>query len=281
MGRGLRDAGVYGIPARVMQSFFRPDILAGKVAFVTGGGSGICNGIARALLEHGASVAIAGRKEERLLAAAEELSKSIGGKVLATPLDVRDPARVEAALDRANAELGKIDILVNGAAGNFLAPAAALSYNGFKTVLDIDSIGTFNVSKATFDRSLKDRGGVILNISATLHYGATPLQIHASAAKAAVDSITRSLALEWGSLGIRVVGIAPGPIDDTEGMTRLLPPGMRTQLEQSIAIKRFGRIEEIARLSVFLCSDAASLITGTTVVADGGASLGNATMGFQ
>jgi peroxisomal 2,4-dienoyl-CoA reductase len=261
-----------------MQSFFRTDLLAGKVAFVTGGGSGICHGIARALVSHGAKVAIAGRKEERLVAAAAELSKI--GPAIATPLDVRDPARVEGAIDRASSELGPIDILVNGAAGNFLAPAAALSFNGFKTVIDIDTIGTFNVSKVVFDRSLKERGGVILNISATLHYGATPLQIHASAAKAAVDSITRSMALEWGSLGIRVVGIAPGPIDDTEGMARLLPPGMRTKLEQSIALKRFGRIEEIAHLSVFLCSDAASLITGTTVVADGGASLGDATMGF-
>jgi peroxisomal 2,4-dienoyl-CoA reductase len=253
---------------------FRSDVLAGKTAFVTGGGSGICKGIAATFAAHGADVAIVGRNAERLEAAARELAAASGRRVLPLAADVREPPLVEAALDRALAELGKLDIVVNGAAGNFLAPAATLSYNGFRTVMANDALGTFNVCRAAFDRWLRDHGGVILNISATLHYTATPLQIHAAAAKAAVDSITRSLALEWGGLGIRVNGIAPGPIGDTEGMRRLAPgPDVTAGLARSIPIGRFGRIDEIAALALFLCSDAASLIHGTTIVADGGAVL--------
>jgi 2,4-dienoyl-CoA reductase [(3E)-enoyl-CoA-producing], peroxisomal len=260
--------------------FFREDLLKGKVAFVTGGGSGICKGIARALMAHGADIAIAGRKADRLEAAARELAEATGRRCLSTPCDVREPDQVGAALDRTLAELGRLDIVVNGAAGNFLAPAAQLSPNGFKTVMAIDALGTFNVCRAAFDKRLRDHGGVILNVSATLHYGATPLQVHASAAKAAVDAVTRSLALEWGSLGIRVVGIAPGPIADTEGMSRLAPGAELTaRLEKAIPIGRFGRIDEIAAASVFLVSDAASLVHGETLVADGGAWLGSMPLG--
>lgn len=252
-------------------SVFRPDLLEGKVAFVTGGGSGICKGITRAFMEHGAQAAIVGRKADRLASAAKELSEATTRTCLPVSADVRDPATVEAALDETLQRFGRIDIVVNGAAGNFLAPAAQLSYNGFRTVLDIDANGTYNVSRAAFDKHLREHGGQILNISATLHYAATPLQVHASAAKAAVDAVTRTLALEWGSLGIRVNGIAPGPIDGTEGMSRLAPGDVKDQMQKAIPIGRMGTIDEIASLAVFLVSPAASLIHGETVVADGGA----------
>jgi peroxisomal 2,4-dienoyl-CoA reductase len=256
-------------------SVFRSDILAGKVAFVTGGGSGICKGITRALMAHGADAAIVSRKAERLEAAAAELAKETGQRCLPVAADVREPKTVEKALDEAIAKLGGVDIVVNGAAGNFLAPAAGLSYNGFKTVIAIDTLGTYNVSKAAFEKTLRDNGGSIINISATLHYGATPMQVHAAAAKAAVDSMTRSLALEWARSGIRVNGIAPGPIAGTEGMSRLAPGDeMTKKFENAIPIGRFGTIEEIANVAVFLASDAASLIHGATIVADGGAWLG-------
>jgi peroxisomal 2,4-dienoyl-CoA reductase len=257
-----------------MKSIFRSDLLAGRVALVTGGGSGIGRGIVEAFLAHGASVGIVGRNVERLNGAAAEM----GERCVAAPADVRDPKAVEAALDAVTARLGPIDIVVNSAAGNFLAPAAALSPNGFRTVMDIDANGTFNVCRAAFDRSLRDRGGVVLNVSATLHYAATPLQVHASAAKAAVDAITRTLAVEWGPLGVRVVGIAPGPIDGTEGMSRLAPGDAKERVLGAIPLRRFGRIDEMGTLAVFLVSEGASYISGETVVADGGAWLGTASV---
>ncbi len=259
-------------------SIFREDVLEGKVAFVTGGGSGICKGITRALMAHGADAVITSRKQERLDEASKELEEATGRRCLGVACDVRQPDTVEAALDAAIERFGKLDIVVNGAAGNFLCPAASLSYNAFRTVMEIDTLGTYNVCRAAFDKYMQKHGGTILNISATLHYGATPLQTHASAAKAAVDSITRSLAVEWGGNGIRINGIAPGPIADTEGMSRLAPKDFKEKLAKIIPLGRLGEIEDIANLAVFLCTDAASLIHGETVVADGGAWLAGRAM---
>lgn len=254
-------------------SVFKDDLLAGKVALVTGGGSGICKGIARAFVAHGATVGIVGRKAERLEAAAAELSEAGTGRAIALPGDVRDYAGMETLVDSLIEQAGGLHILVNGAAGNFLCPSAQLSSNGFKTVLDIDAVGTFNCSRVAFEKALREGGGCIINISATLHYGATMMQIHASSAKAAVDATTRNMALEWGPAGVRVNGIAPGPIGDTEGMSRLLPPGMGERLRKSIPIRRVGTIEEIGNVALFLASEAASLVTGAIIVADGGSSL--------
>lgn len=251
-------------------SLFRQDVLKGKVAFVTGGGSGICKAITERLMAHGADAVIASRSQERLDVASRELAEKTGQACLGVACDVRDPSTVEAALDAALERFGRVDIVVNGAAGNFLAPAASLSYNGFRTVVEIDTLGTFNVSKAAFHKHLRDHGGVILNISATLHYGATPMQIHAAAAKAGVDAITRSLAMEWGRFGIRVNGLAPGPIGDTEGFARLAPPEISEALLKTIPLGRVGTLREIADVALFLCTDAASLVHGATLVADGG-----------
>lgn len=251
-----------------MDKIFAENILEGKVAFVTGGGTGITGGIARALAESGARVAIASRKRENL-EAMKSLIEAAGGECFAIPADVRDFAAVEAAINETVKHFGKLDIVVNGAAGNFLCKADELSANGFGTVLDIDAKGTFNVCRAAFDE-LKKARGQILNISATLHLTATPMQIHVSAAKAAVDAMTRNLAAEWGRHGIRVNGIAPGPIEDTEGMKRLLPEPLKEKLAKRIPLQRFGRIKDIENAAIFLCSDAASYINGVTLVVDGG-----------
>jgi len=247
---------------------FNEGILEGRVAFVTGGGTGITGGVARAFAEAGAAVALVSRKLDHLQPAAEAITKE-GGKALAVTADVRQPEDVEKAVAHTVEQFGKIDIVVNGAAGNFLCAAEELSPNGFGTVVDIDTKGTFNVCRAAFAQ-LKEHRGQILNISATLHYLATPMQIHVSAAKAGVDALTRNLAVEWGRHGIRVNGIAPGPIEDTEGMKRLVPEPVKERLRKGIPLGRFGRIADIEKAAVFLCSDAASFINGVTLVVDGG-----------
>jgi peroxisomal 2,4-dienoyl-CoA reductase len=247
---------------------FADDILRDKVAFVTGGGTGITGGVARAFAEHGAKLAIASRKEENL-AAMKQTIEGLGGECFTVASDVRDYDAVANAVARTIEHYGRIDIVVNGAAGNFLCAAEQLSANGFGTVVDIDTKGTFNVCRAAFDELKKSRGQ-ILNISATLHYLATPMQIHVSAAKAGVDAITRNLSVEWGRYGIRVNGVAPGPIEDTEGMKRLLPDEIKDKIRKKIPVGRFGRIADIENAALFLCSDAANYISGVTLVVDGG-----------
>jgi len=255
---------------------FADGLLKDHVAFVTGGGTGITGGVARAFAEAGASVALVSRKLEHLEPAAAAINEK-GGKAFAVAADVRSPEEVEKAIAATVDHFGKIDIVVNGAAGNFLVPAEQLSPNGFGTVVDIDLKGTFNVSRAAFAQ-LKENRGQILNISATLHYLGTPMQLHVSAAKAGVDALTRNLAVEWGRYGIRVNGIAPGPIEDTEGMKRLVPEPIKEKLRKNIPLGRFGRIRDIETTAVFLCSDAASFINGAILVVDGGQWLSAARM---
>lgn len=255
---------------------FRDGILDGRVAFVTGGGTGITGGVARALAEAGARVALVSRKMEHLQPAADAINER-GGKALAVAADVRDFAALDRAVAATVEKFGRLDIIVNGAAGNFLCAAAELSPNGFGTVVDIDLKGTFNVCRAAFAELKKNRGR-ILNISATLHYTGTPYQLHVAAAKAGVDALTRNLAVEWGRYGIRVNGIAPGPIEDTEGMKRLVPAPLKEKLLRRIPLGRFGRTRDIENAAIFLCSDAASFINGETLVVDGGNWLANAVM---
>ncbi|HVG35985.1 MAG TPA: SDR family oxidoreductase [Pyrinomonadaceae bacterium] len=252
---------------------FVDGLLAGRVAFVTGGGTGITGGVARALSEAGARVALVSRKLEHLEPAAEKI-RAAGGEAIAVAADVRNMEEVERAIAATIEKFGKLDIVVNGAAGNFLCAAEELSPNGFGTVVDIDLKGTFNVSRAAFAELKKNRGQ-ILNISATLHYTGTPYQLHVSAAKAGVDALTRNLAVEWGRYGIRVNTIAPGPIEDTEGMNRLVPPQVKDKILRRIPLGRFGRIKDIEQSAVFLCSDAASFINGAVLVVDGGQWLSN------
>ena len=247
---------------------FQPDLLSGRIALITGGGTGICRGIALALAAHGCDVAIVSRSAEHLAPTADEI-RATGRRSVAVPADVRDPAAVEAAVARTVEELGGLDILVNGAAGNFLCLAEQLSPNGFGAVVDIDLKGTFHCSKAALPH-LKKHGGVVLNISATLHYLGTPAQVHVASAKAGVDALTRVLAVEWGPYGIRVNGIAPGPIADTEGVRRLLDDAATQRARDTTPLQRLGLVEDVSNAALFLCSEAASYITGATLVVDGG-----------
>ena len=253
---------------------FADGILRGHVAFVTGGGTGITGGVARALAEAGANVALVSRRLEHLEPAAQAINDARAnddriGEAFAVAADVRNPEELEKAIAATVERLGKVDLVVNGAAGNFLCAAEELSPNGFGTVVDIDLKGSFNVCRAAFAQ-LQEHRGQILNISATLHYLGTPMQLHVSAAKAGVDALTRNLAVEWGRFGIRVNAIAPGPIGDTEGMKRLVPEPIKEKLKKRIPLGRFGLIEDIENAAVFLCSDAASYINGAVIVVDGG-----------
>ena len=259
---------------------FRDGALAGRVALITGGGTGICRGIAAAYARLGADVCIVSRRQDVLDATATAIAAQTGRVPLAVAADVRDAPSILRAVQATIERFGKLDTVVNGAAGNFLAPAAGLSPNGFRTVVDIDLNGTFNTSRAAFEALQHSGDAMILNISATLHYHGTPLQIHASAAKAGVDAITRNLAVEWGGFGIRVCGIAPGPIADTEGMRRLAPGEITDKMKAAIPAGRFGAIDEIAAAAVFLRSPAGAYITGHTLVVDGGHCIAPPRVGF-
>ncbi len=255
-----------------MSQVFQPGLYAGKTVFVTGGSSGINQRIAEAFGELGAKVAINGRKVEKLEAAVKALrSKGITAEGYAA--DVRDYVALEGALEAAVKALGPIDVLVCGAAGNFPAPVAMMSSNGFKAVMDIDVLGTFNACRAAFERLTKP-GAVILAISAPQAQVAYPMQAHVCAAKAGVDMLVKTLAMEWGPVGVRVMSIWPGPIDDTEGMQRLAgDPEVKKKVEQALPLQRFGTKDEVAQLALFLASPAARYITGSIHAVDGGMSL--------
>jgi peroxisomal 2,4-dienoyl-CoA reductase len=248
--------------------YFQTDLLQGRAALVTGGGTGICRGIALALASAGCNVAITSRKLEHLEPTAAEIERT-GVRALALAADVRDASAVDAVVSKTADAFGRLDILINGAAGNFVCLAESLSPNGFGAVVDIDLKGTFNVSRAAFAH-LKQQGGAILNISATLQLLGTVGQSHAAAAKAGVDSLTRTLAAEWGPSRIRVNGLAPGPVEGTEGVARLTTPASRKVIAEQCPLGRLATIDEVAAAAVFLCSDAAAFITGVTLVIDGG-----------
>jgi NAD(P)-dependent dehydrogenase (short-subunit alcohol dehydrogenase family) len=256
-----------------VNSVFSAGLLTGKHALVTGGGSGINLRIAQRLAEQGASVSLIGRTREKLDAAAASIQEA-GGKAQGFPADVREYEVLAAAIGAAREKFGPLDVVVCGAAGNFPAPAIGMSANGFKAVVDIDLLGTFNTLRAAFEY-LKRPGAAIINISATQAFTPMPFQAHVCAAKAGVDMLTRTLAMEWGPQGVRVNSIAPGAVDETEGMSRLVPtPEIRKMVTNAIPLRRFATKDEIADLALFLCSDAAQYITGTVIVCDGGQSLG-------
>ena len=249
--------------------------------FVFGGTSGINLGIAEAFAKRGARLAVASRKPEKVAAAQEQL-KAAGAPVCeGYSLDVREPEKVADAVADFAGKHGEIDVLVSGAAGNFPAPAVALSTNGFKSVVDIDLLGTFHVMKGAFEH-LKKPGASVINISAPQAIIPMAFQVHVCAAKAGVDMVTQTLAIEWGPIGIRVNSVIPGPIDGTEGMERLAPTEeIRDAVLKSVPARRMGTPDDVAQLCLFLGSDAAAYVNGAIIPADGGWAANGARIDFE
>ena len=263
---------------------FRDGLLKGQVAIVTGGGSGIGLGISQLLARLGAHVVVASRKLERVEAAAQAM-RDAGGSASAEAVDVRESEQIQAMVARVAQAHGRIDLLVNNAAGNFYAPSESLSPNAWRSVIEIDLFGTFFCSQAVLPVMKAQGGGRIVSISMTLHYRGWPLMAHATAAKAGIDALTRTLALEWAPYGIRMNAIAPGPIP-TEGVRKAFTPppsatgqvpdvfaiekAMASYAKQAIPAGRWGTPADIANMVVFLASPAGEWITGAILVVDGG-----------
>ena len=264
-------------------SVFRPGLFDGQIALVTGGGSGIGRGIADLLAALGAHVVLASRKLERVEAAAAEIIAA-GGKASAKAVDVRSADLVRTMVAEVSDAHGRIDLLVNNAAGNFYAPSETLSENAWKSVIEIDLYGTFFCSQAVLPVMKAQGGGSIVNISMTLHYRGWPLMAHATAAKAGIDALTKTLSLEWAKYGVRMNAVAPGPIP-TEGVRKAFTPppsadgvpdvfavekAMESYAKKMIPLRRWGSPADIANMVAFLASPGGSWITGAIMVVDGG-----------
>ena len=250
---------------------FESGLLKGKSIIVTGGGTGLGKSMATRFAELGADLVITSRRQNVIDETAEAL-RQYGGKVLAVACDVRDPDQVQNMVDHTVNEFGKIDILLNNAAGNFISPTENLSPNGFKTVVDIVLNGTFNCTQAAGKVMRKNKGGVILNIVTTYAWTGSGYVVPSACAKAGVLAMTRSLAVEWAKYGIRTVAIAPGPFPTEGAWSRLAPPGLgiKKKMINRIPLKRVGEHHELANLASYLVSDQAGYINGEVVTIDGG-----------
>lgn len=251
---------------------FQSDLLKGKRILITGGGTGLGKGATQRFLELGAVVHICGRRQEVLRATAEELSRL--GRVTTHACDVRDAKSVETMIEAIWRE-GPLDVLVNNAAGNFLARTEELSMRAFEAVIGIVLVGTIHVTMACGRRWLEAKHkGTVLNVSATYATTGSGYVVPSAVSKAGVEALTRSLAVEWGNRGIRMNGIAPGPIPTEGAFSRLLPrPELEEVARKRNPLGRFGTVEEFANLAAFLVSDASGYINGEVIVMDGGEQL--------
>ncbi|KAE8161383.1 hypothetical protein BDV40DRAFT_268142 [Aspergillus tamarii] len=267
---------------------WKDGLFTNKVVFCTGGAGTICSAQVRALVHLGANACIIGRNVEKTEKAAQDIATARpGAKVIGIgAVDVRKFDSLKDAVDRCVKELGGIDYVIAGAAGNFLASINQLSVNAFKSVMDIDVLGSYNTLKATIpylvesankhkvdSKSLKPSplgtGGRIIFVSATLHYRTMPFQTHVSVAKAGVDALSHSVALEFGPLGVTSNIIAPGPIASTEGVDRLVPADAMEGYIKTQPLGRFGSVRDIADATVYLFADTGSYVSGQTLVVDG------------
>jgi len=241
-----------------------------KNVLVVGGTSGINRGVAEAFARAGANVAVISRSQDKVDDTVKKLIELGSKKVAGRAVDVRDAENLKNKIAELSEEIGNWDAVISGAAGNFPALATGMSANAFKTVIDIDLLGTFHVMQAVYPH-LQKPGASIINISAPQSSVAMTAQAHVCAAKAGVDMITKTLCIEWGVEGIRINSVIPGPIDGTEGMKRLAPNEMaRDAVKKSVPLKRMGSTDDIANACLFLSSEYANYITGAIIPVDGG-----------
>lgn len=253
---------------------FKEPILQDQVAIVTGGGTGLGLEIARQYALHGARIAIGSRKPDNLAAGKAALEES-GAEVFTHAMDVREPASIRAFLTAVLERFGRVDILVNNAAGNFLYPAEKLPLRAWRSVIDIVLNGSFYCSQIIGQHMIERGSGLQLNILATYAWTGGPGTIHSASAKAGVLAMTRTLAVEWARYGVRVNAIAPGPFDTQGASTRLWPTDeMEKAVAERIPLKRFAGTEEVARAALYLASPYAGYITGECLTIDGGGWLG-------
>ncbi|KAJ3539506.1 hypothetical protein NM208_g5463 [Fusarium decemcellulare] len=261
---------------------WKDDLFANRVVFCTGGSGSICSAQVRALVSLGANACIVGRNADKAHRVAADISKVRPGSIVLGigNVDVRKPEHLEQAVRQCVEKLGAIDYVIAGAAGNFLAPIDSLSTNAFRTVVDIDLMGSFNTLKATIpyllDSAAKTKaegskaiGGRIIFISASFHYTGMPFQTHAACAKAGVDALSASVALEYGPRGITSNVISPGAIQGTEGADRLFSKGRRAGRE--VPLGRHGLLKEVSDATVYLLSETGNYTNGHVLVVDGGA----------
>lgn len=253
---------------------------AGKTVVVTGGGTGLGRAIAESFGAEGAHVCVLGRRQEKLDETVASVERA-GGAAFALSCDVRDAARVEAVMNDALKRTGSIDVLVNNAAGNFVCPSEELSPNGFKSVVDIVLLGTFNCTRYAFS-ALRAASGSIVNIIAAYAWSGEPGAVHSASAKAGVLAMTRTLAAEWGRFGIRINAVAPGPIH-TEGTdANLWSVGdVEQQVRATVPLGRLGEPADVSRAVLWLCSDEARWISGATLSVDGAQWLHGGTLDFR
>lgn len=253
---------------------------AGKTVWLTGGGSGLGRSMAVAFAREGATVCVIGRRREALDETADLIGRE-GGKAFGLACDVRDPARVQEVVAAILDRTGRLDVLVNNAAGNFIAPSENLSPNGFKSVVDIVLNGTFHCTRYAFE-ALRDSRGSILNIIATYAWSGEPGALHSACAKAGVLAMTRTLAAEWGSFGIRVNALAPGPIH-TEGTDKNLwsIADVEKHVQAQVPLGRLGTPDDISRAALWLCSSDAEWVSGAALPVDGAHWLHGGTLNFR